>query len=97
MRQLDKESILVVNNLSSTAQAVELDLRRFKGNILIEMFGRNIFPRVGRSALPVDPGPVPVLLVPAAPDLNRALLAGSIRRQLTLREERFGRGEHSDG
>jgi maltose alpha-D-glucosyltransferase/alpha-amylase len=47
VRQLEKESILVVNNLSSTAQAVELDLRRFKGNILIEMFGRNIFPRVG--------------------------------------------------
>src|SRR6266404_2013293 len=47
VRQLEKESILVVNNLSSSAQAVELDLRRFKGNILIEMFGRNIFPRVG--------------------------------------------------
>jgi maltose alpha-D-glucosyltransferase/alpha-amylase len=47
VRQLDNESILVVNNLSSSAQAVELDLRRFKGNILIEMFGRNIFPRVG--------------------------------------------------
>ena len=47
VRQLEKESILVVNNVSSTAQAVELDLRRFKGNILIEMFGRNIFPRVG--------------------------------------------------
>jgi len=25
----------------------ELDLRRFKGNILIEMSGKNIFPRVG--------------------------------------------------
>ena len=47
VRQLEKETILVVNNVSSTAQAVELDLRRFKGNILIEMFGRNIFPRVG--------------------------------------------------
>jgi maltose alpha-D-glucosyltransferase/alpha-amylase len=47
VRQLEKETILVVNNLSSSAQAVELDLRRFKGNILIEMFGRNIFPRVG--------------------------------------------------
>jgi maltose alpha-D-glucosyltransferase/alpha-amylase len=47
VRQLEKESILVVNNLSSTAQAVELDLRAFKGTILIEMFGRNIFPRVG--------------------------------------------------
>jgi maltose alpha-D-glucosyltransferase/alpha-amylase len=47
IRQFGKETILVVNNLSSTAQAVELDLRRYKGNILVEMFGRNIFPRIG--------------------------------------------------
>ena len=47
VRQLGNETVLVVNNLSSTAQAVELDLRRHKGNILIEMFGKNIFPRVG--------------------------------------------------
>ena len=46
VRQLDKETVLVVNNLSSAAQAVELDLRRYKGNILIEMFGRNVFPRI---------------------------------------------------
>jgi maltose alpha-D-glucosyltransferase/alpha-amylase len=46
-RQLGKDTILVVNNLSSSAQAVELDLRRHNGNILIEMFGRNIFPRIG--------------------------------------------------
>ena len=57
VRQLDKESILVVNNLSSTAQAVELDLRRFKGNILIEMFGRNIFPRVGELPYLLTLGP----------------------------------------
>ena len=47
LRRLGKETVLVVNNLSSTAQAVELDMRRYKGNILIEMFGNNIFPRVG--------------------------------------------------
>ena len=47
VRQLESETILVVNNLSNAAQAVELDLRRHKGNILIEMFGKNIFPRVG--------------------------------------------------
>jgi maltose alpha-D-glucosyltransferase/alpha-amylase len=47
LRRLGKETVLVINNLSSTAQAVELDLRRQKGNILIEMFGNNIFPRVG--------------------------------------------------
>jgi maltose alpha-D-glucosyltransferase/alpha-amylase len=47
LRRLGKETVLVVNNLSGTAQAVELDLKRYKGNILIEMFGNNIFPRVG--------------------------------------------------
>ena len=47
LRRQGKETVLVVNNLSGTAQAVELDLRRYKGNILIEMFGNNIFPRVG--------------------------------------------------
>jgi len=47
VRKLGKETILIVNNLSSAAQSVELDLRRYKGNILIEMFGRNIFPRIG--------------------------------------------------
>jgi maltose alpha-D-glucosyltransferase/alpha-amylase len=26
---------------------VELDLKPYKGNILVEMFGRNIFPRIG--------------------------------------------------
>ena len=47
VRRLGNESVLVVNNLSSSAQAVELDLRRYKGAIPIEMFGRNMFPRVG--------------------------------------------------
>jgi maltose alpha-D-glucosyltransferase / alpha-amylase len=47
MRKLGSETILAVNNLSSKAQAVELDLKTYKGNILIEMFGRNVFPRIG--------------------------------------------------
>jgi maltose alpha-D-glucosyltransferase/alpha-amylase len=47
VRRLENEAVLVVNNLSNTAQAVELDLRPYKGNILIEMFGKNVFPRVG--------------------------------------------------
>lgn len=46
-RKLGNETILAVNNLSSKAQPVELDLKQYKGNILVEMFGRNIFPRIG--------------------------------------------------
>ena len=47
VRQLETEKILIVNNLSSSAQAVELDLRAYKGNIPIEMSGKNLFPRIG--------------------------------------------------
>jgi maltose alpha-D-glucosyltransferase/alpha-amylase len=47
VRQLDDQRILVVNNLASSAQAVELDLHHFKGSIPIEMSGRNLFPRIG--------------------------------------------------
>ena len=50
-------TILVVNNLSNSAQAVELDLRRYKGNIPIEMFGRNMFPRVGDVPYLLTMGP----------------------------------------
>jgi maltose alpha-D-glucosyltransferase/alpha-amylase len=47
VRQLGEERVLVVNNLSSSAQAVELNLHHYKGHIPIEMFGRNLFPRIG--------------------------------------------------
>jgi maltose alpha-D-glucosyltransferase/alpha-amylase len=57
VRQLETEVVLVVNNLSSTAQAVELDLRRYKGNILIEMSGKNIFPRIGDVPYLLTMGP----------------------------------------
>ena len=57
VRRLGNEVILVVNNLSGTAQAVELDLRRYKGSILIEMFGKNMFPRVGDLPYLLTMGP----------------------------------------
>jgi maltose alpha-D-glucosyltransferase/alpha-amylase len=46
VRSLDSEKVLVVNNLSGTAQAVQLDLRALTGAIPIEMFGRSLFPRI---------------------------------------------------
>jgi maltose alpha-D-glucosyltransferase/alpha-amylase len=47
VRRLGEEKVLVVNNLSSSAQAVELNLQMYKKHIPIEMFGRNLFPRIG--------------------------------------------------
>ncbi|HKW19478.1 MAG TPA: maltose alpha-D-glucosyltransferase [Terriglobales bacterium] len=57
MRKLGNETILAVNNLSSKAQAVELDLKAYKGSILVEMFGRNIFPRIGELPYLLTLGP----------------------------------------
>jgi maltose alpha-D-glucosyltransferase/alpha-amylase len=57
IRGLGNEVVLVVNNLSSSAQAVELDLRRYKGSIPIEMFGKNMFPRVGELPYLLTMGP----------------------------------------
>ena len=47
VREFEGEKILVVSNLSSQAQAAELDLRHWKGTVPIEMFGGNPFPRIG--------------------------------------------------
>jgi maltose alpha-D-glucosyltransferase/alpha-amylase len=57
MRQFGEETVLVVNNLSSSAQAVELDVQRYKGYIPIEMFGRNLFPRFGNLPYLLTLGP----------------------------------------
>jgi maltose alpha-D-glucosyltransferase / alpha-amylase len=56
-RTLGKEQVLVVCNLSSTAQAVELDLRSLAGAVPIEMFGRSLFPRIGTLPYLLTMGP----------------------------------------
>ena len=57
VRQLGSETVLAVNNLSQSAQAVELDLSRYQGSIPIEMFGRNLFPRVANLPYLLTMGP----------------------------------------
>ena len=57
VRQFENECVLVVNNLCSSAQAVELDLRKFKGCIPIEMFGRTVFPRINDASYLLTLGP----------------------------------------
>ena len=47
IRAYEGEQILVVANLSRFVQYVELDLSKFKGTTLIELFGRTPFPQVG--------------------------------------------------
>jgi maltose alpha-D-glucosyltransferase/alpha-amylase len=56
-RSLERERVLVVNNLSSTAQAVELDLTSLAGAIPVEMFGGSVFPRVSTAPYVLTLGP----------------------------------------
>jgi maltose alpha-D-glucosyltransferase / alpha-amylase len=57
IRQFNGETVLVVNNLSNSAQAVELDMQPYKGYVPIEMFGRNLFPRFGSVPYLLTLGP----------------------------------------
>jgi maltose alpha-D-glucosyltransferase/alpha-amylase len=47
IRCVPNEIVLCVANLSQTAQAVELELSRYKGRVPVEMMGRNAFPPIG--------------------------------------------------
>jgi maltose alpha-D-glucosyltransferase/alpha-amylase len=47
VRELGEEAILCVANVGRTAQPVELDLRRFKGRVPVELMGRTVFPPIG--------------------------------------------------
>jgi maltose alpha-D-glucosyltransferase/alpha-amylase len=57
IRTLGKEQVLVVNNLSSTVQAVELALQSLAGLVPIEMFGNSLFPRIGELPYLLTLGP----------------------------------------
>jgi maltose alpha-D-glucosyltransferase/alpha-amylase len=57
LRVHGSDSILVVNNLSGTAQAVRLDLGRFSGCVPVEMLGHTEF-------LPIDETPYALTLSP---------------------------------
>ena len=56
-RTVGRETVLAVNNLAGTAQAVELDLSRFAGAIPVEMFGASVFPRISREPYVMMMGP----------------------------------------
>ena len=57
LRRYENETILVVVNLSRFAQSTQLDLSRFSGCTLMEVFSQNYFPRIRKSAYPIMVGP----------------------------------------
>ena len=57
LRQFEGETILVVANLSRFSQAVEVDLARFAGCSLMEVFSQNMFPAIKETPYPITLGP----------------------------------------
>ncbi len=47
LREHENDIVLCVANLARSAQAVELDLTRFKGRVPVELLGRSAFPPIG--------------------------------------------------
>ncbi len=47
VRSYENEIVLCVANLAQSAQAVELDLSRYKGRVPVELAGNNAFPPIG--------------------------------------------------
>jgi maltose alpha-D-glucosyltransferase/alpha-amylase len=57
LRQHEDETILVVVNLSRYSQPAELDLSRFAGCTLMEVFSQNYFPVIGKTPYVITLGP----------------------------------------
>jgi maltose alpha-D-glucosyltransferase/alpha-amylase len=57
IRALADETILAVNNLSSSAQAVELNLQKYQDLVPEEMAGRNLFPKITENPYLMTLGP----------------------------------------
>jgi maltose alpha-D-glucosyltransferase/alpha-amylase len=57
IREHQGQKLLIVNNLSRFAQAVELDLRHLAGTVPVEVFGLNPFPAIGELPYLLTLGP----------------------------------------
>jgi maltose alpha-D-glucosyltransferase / alpha-amylase len=57
VRTLESDILLCVHNLARSAQAVELDLRRWAGKVPVEMLGQTAFPRIGEWPYLLTLGP----------------------------------------
>jgi maltose alpha-D-glucosyltransferase/alpha-amylase len=57
LRSYEDQELLIVNNLSRFSQPVELDLRRYAGRVLVELFGETLFPAAGEQPYFLTLGP----------------------------------------
>jgi maltose alpha-D-glucosyltransferase/alpha-amylase len=82
LREHDGEVILVVHNLSDTAEPVELDLSAYRGAVLVEMLGEARFPPASERPYFLSLGPYGFywfrLERPAAPPVTYGIEAAPL-------------------
>ena len=57
IRAYENETLLIVNNLSRYAQAVELDMKKYNGREPVELWGNTKFPKIGELPYLLTLGP----------------------------------------
>jgi maltose alpha-D-glucosyltransferase/alpha-amylase len=57
LREYQDQIVLIVNNLSASAQPAALDLKAFQGMVPLELFGSNQFPAIRDEAYPLSLSP----------------------------------------
>jgi maltose alpha-D-glucosyltransferase/alpha-amylase len=87
-RQHDKETILVVANLSRFAKSVHLDLSRFRGLVPVEVIGASQFPPIGESPYPITFGPHAFFWFTLEARTERGSVASVVEPELPVLEVR---------
>jgi maltose alpha-D-glucosyltransferase / alpha-amylase len=57
VREYQGDSFVIIHNLAGSAQPVEVDLKRFRGAVPIELFGESRFPRITERPYTLSVGP----------------------------------------
>jgi maltose alpha-D-glucosyltransferase / alpha-amylase len=84
IRRHERQTVLVIANLSRFPQPVELDLSGFQGRVPVELFGRTEFPTIGASPYPFTMSPHSGLWFSLEPAAERRDLDLSSRLSTTL-------------
>ena len=88
LRTHNAERVLVVANLSKTAQYAELDLSKFRGHEVIELHGRSKFPSPSDNPYPVVVGPYDMYWLELKPPRDPKQGAPSSLPQLDVKATR---------
>jgi maltose alpha-D-glucosyltransferase / alpha-amylase len=91
IREHEDERLLVVANLSRFAQFTNLDLSEYRGQVPVELFGRNDFPHIEDHEYPLTLAPHSFLWFSLEPVRAEAEVGAGPPPRLSLRDDELDR------